>query len=443
MSDQLRNVGQSAAHMSGQLADPFKNLCLGSQQAKARIPLFHEEQENFAPSQMGMHMDMGSQLTSQDFITPADQQFDMVDGGASQQQTALVRQRSPAQLSPARQKRARAFSPSSTGDGLGEPVQPGPHTMLRGRPRKVPLPCYVNAFSANTDEEKSMTAWHGASCHTPPVSSGSRYRDDFKETGMLGQGSFSKVYSARHRLDGKVYAIKRTLKGVQRHSPEFRQFLQEVQILSNLSYHEGVIRYFGAWAEPSADGLEKLYMQLEMGQSTLKNFCLGEPLPERVLITIARQVLKALDHLHAHGIAHMDVKPSNIIIVRKQDSIDDHLLLDDGELKIADFGQATRCCPSRTTAAVQELAVYEGDCHYLPLEVMNADYSRLDKADIFSVGAMLFELASGNELPTGGQLYEDLRRGRVPLLPTLTTSMMNLIRYVPLLCRDVFICVQV
>lgn len=87
--------------------------------------------------------------------------------------------------------------------------------------------------------------------------------------------------------------------------------------------------------------------------------------------------------------------------------------------------------------------MYEGDCHYLPLEVMNADYSRLDKADIFSVGAMLFELASGNELPTGGQLYEDLRRGRVPLLPTLTTSMMNLIRYVPLLCRDVFICVQV
>ena len=74
------------------------------------------------------------------------------------------------------------------------------------------------------------------------------------------------------------------------------------------------------------------------------------------------------------------------------------------------------------------MAVQEGDACYLPLEVMNSNYTQLDKADVFALGATLFELASGNELPSGGQLYEDLRRDKVPLLPNMTTSMMQMIR---------------
>lgn len=74
------------------------------------------------------------------------------------------------------------------------------------------------------------------------------------------------------------------------------------------------------------------------------------------------------------------------------------------------------------------MTVQEGDSCYLPLEVMNSNYTQLDKADVFALGATLFELASGNELPSGGQLYEDLRREKVPLLPNLTTSMMQMIR---------------
>ena len=86
--------------------------------------------------------------------------------------------------------------------------------------------------------------WQSQGVVIAPGSTGSRYKDDFKETGMLGQGSFCKVHSARHKLDGNVYAIKRTLQGVTRQSPEFAQFLQEVQILSNVPYHQGIIRYY-------------------------------------------------------------------------------------------------------------------------------------------------------------------------------------------------------
>ena len=163
------------------------------------------------------------------------------------------------------------------------------------------------------------------------------------------QGAFCKVYSARHRLDGKVYAIKRTIRGVKRQSPEFAQYLQEVQILSNVPYHPGIIRYYASWTEPSTDmyDTEKLFIQLEAGSSTLKNLSLGDPLPDKALRSVAVQVLEGLEHLHAHGIAHMDIKPSNILIVRSEgrEMIDetDMFSIEDGEIKLGDFGLATGC----------------------------------------------------------------------------------------------------
>ncbi len=280
-----------------------------------------------------------------------------------------------------------------------------------------------------------------------------------------------------------MYAIKRTIRGVKRQSPEFAQYLQEVQILSNVPYHPGIIRYYASWTEPSTDmyDTEKLFIQLEAGSSTLKNLSLGDPLPDKVLRSVALQVLEGLEHLHTHGIAHMDIKPSNILIVRSEgrEMIDetDMFSFEDGEIKLGDFGLATGCryattvtdvgfshmrsfvfaricilslghhvpvshltAPTRLSSdtqhrrrplkgnETQQMAVQEGDACYLPLEVMNSNYSQLDKADVFALGATLFELASGNELPSGGQLYEDLRRDKVPLLPNMTTSMMQMIR---------------
>eukprot|EP00889_Picochlorum_renovo_P005593 jgi/Picre1/32623/NNA_007969.t1 len=322
----------------GQLSGPFSNMCLASQQKsmnfKSRVPLFHEDSENMPPpSQMqAVHPSQLDGLMSQDFVTPADQ-FDVECDLTSQRVAGtLVRQRSPAVISPTRIKRVRNISPKMGGQHYARPAQVAP--------------CYRNAFSKDAEEEASMMSWTGGEVGVP-VPSGSRYRDEFKETGMLGQGSFCKVYSARHKLDGKVYAIKRTLRGVRRQSPEFAQFLQEVQILSNVPYHQGIIRYYASWAEATVGhhDTENLFLQLEAGSCTLKSISLGDPLPERTLVEVARQVLCALKHLHAHGIAHMDIKPSNIIIVRKDGDDKDPMELLPGEIKIGDFGLATNCQP--------------------------------------------------------------------------------------------------
>jgi len=67
-------------------------------------------------------------------------------------------------------------------------------------------------------------------------------------------------------------------------------------------------------------------------------------------------------------------------------------------------------------------------CSYLPLEVLNDDLSQLHKADMFSLGATLLELATRVELPTNGPLYQDLRAGKLPLLPTCTQRFAAMIR---------------
>ena len=60
---------------------------------------------------------------------------------------------------------------------------------------------------------------------------------------------------------------------------------------------------------------------------------------------------------------------------------------------------------------------------------MNGDLARLHKADMFALGATLLELATRAELPSGGQQYQDLRAGRLPMLPTCTQRFANMIRW--------------
>lgn len=57
---------------------------------------------------------------------------------------------------------------------------------------------------------------------------------------------------------------------------------------------------------------------------------------------------------------------------------------------------------------------------YLPLEVLQGRLGQLAKADMFALGATLLELATRAELPAGGQQYQDLRAGRLPMLPANT-----------------------
>ncbi len=91
----------------------------------------------------------------------------------------------------------------------------------------------------------------------------------------------------------------------------------------------------------------------------------------------------------------MDVKPDNIFIHR------------DGSYKLGDWGR----CVALAERARGDTAVDEGDARYLPLELLNDDFSALDRADAFSLGVSIYELATAIALPTSGDEYSAIRRG--------------------------------
>lgn len=71
---------------------------------------------------------------------------------------------------------------------------------------------------------------------------------------------------------------------------------------------------------------------------------------------------------------------------------------------------------------------------------MNGQLGQLHKADMFSLGATLLELATRSELPAGGQQYQDLRAGKLPLLPTCTQRFANMVRWGREACGHAYLC---
>ncbi|KFM22896.1 Wee1-like protein kinase [Auxenochlorella protothecoides] len=308
-------------------------------------------------------------LGTQDYITPVDQFGTEADAAPG----ARVA-RSPAQLSPNRMKRARRA-------GTGTPPrQPGPGAGQRLVRVRSP-PCYRCIFR-DADAEEGMSAW--SSKRDAASFPTSRMRLDFKELGLLGQGNYSKVFRVRHRLDGREYALKRSARETRPDSPDFAQYLQEVQVLAHTPPHPGLVRYHGAWVEPVSPAGLHTYLLLERCDVSLGTHLAlsGERPAPAELARLVRALAGALAHLHAHGVAHLDLKPDN------------------------------------------------GDGRYMAPELMNADHRDLPAADMFALGATALQLASGEDLPRGGAAYAALRAGKLPLLPALPVGLARLIKWV-------------
>ena len=324
------------------------------------------------------------------------------------------------------------------------------------------------------------TASPGTIDHGPPsvaslTSDVSRYRIDFEEVSSVGKGSFGHCFHVKRRLDGQSYCVKRKkLRGAKgRPSAED---LREVYALAHVNAgapHAHVLRYYGSWQE-----VVSLYVQTELCPGGSLASAIGRTMksledteqvniasdgsdealrprwifPESDCVRLLRQLAGALAHIHSCGVAHLDLKPENILlgvgscncagcVISEADSSGvgasatppasprcSQPLFPDARYVLSDFGLATR--------TDGQLEVDEGDCRYMAPELLNrsganaADGSPLllDRADIFSLGATIFELAGGVPLPNGGPKFEDLRRGRLVLLPNVTAPLQQLLR---------------
>jgi serine/threonine protein kinase len=211
----------------------------------------------------------------------------------------------------------------------------------------------------------------------------------------VGQGSFAVVYRAHDtRLDRSV-AVKVFKAG----SPSPPQaVLAEARAAAALN-HPNVCTIFAA---DDGEGVPMITMEYVDGQSLSALIQERRPSAEQVA-ALGRQIAQGMAAAHALGIIHGDLKPANLLVTRS------------GVVKITDFGLARRAAPP-TSQETQEWSSSEGSGIAGTPSYMSPEQSRGDpltpKSDVFSLGAILYEMLTGKMAFTGTNVLQVLHQIR-------------------------------
>ncbi|KAJ7998157.1 hypothetical protein DPEC_G00219680 [Dallia pectoralis] len=250
----------------------------------------------------------------------------------------------------------------------------------------------------------------------------SRYTSEFHELEKIGCGQYGAVFKCVKRLDGCIYAIKRSKKPLAGSIDE-QNALREVYAHAVLGQHPHVVRYYSAWAEDDHMLIQNEYCNGgTLSDITAENYRRLAFLSELELKDLLLQVTRGLKYIHSSSLVHMDIKPSNIFISRKTvssvDACDDEEDECDGAAtsivyKIGDLGHVTR---------VNNPHVEEGDSRFLANEILQEDYSNLTKADIFALALTVISASGAEPLPSNGDRWHDIRQGHLPPIPQVLSQ---------------------
>ncbi|SCV03353.1 LANO_0G03620g1_1 [Lachancea nothofagi CBS 11611] len=232
--------------------------------------------------------------------------------------------------------------------------------------------------------------------HTSPDS---HLSTKFMNVGSIGSGQFSSVYQVTFQPTGIKYAVK-SMRPNKFNSTA--RILQEIEILSQISDstldEEGkdyVLNFISSWKYQGYFYVMTEYCENGDLDSFLKEQIISKNarLEDWRIWKIIVELSLALNFIHAScQIAHLDMKPANVLITFE------------GSLKLADFGMAAKL-PIVNTGSENE-----GDREYIAPEIIS-DCVYDFRADIFSLGLMIVEIAANVVLPDNGNAWHKLRSG--------------------------------
>jgi two-component system LytT family response regulator len=218
---------------------------------------------------------------------------------------------------------------------------------------------------------------------------------------LLGKGGMGEVFLAEDtRLNRKV-ALKVLLPEVAEDTEKLARFVQEARAASALSHPNAAHIY----EIGEADGRHFLAMEYIEG-ATLETKMTGQPLALAEIVAISAQVADALDAAHGRGIVHRDIKPANLMIDPR------------AQVKVLDFGLAKILPAAGTeTAGSSQIAtqfltsggVVLGTVSYMsPEQALGRDIDH--RTDLFSLGVVMYQMASGKLPFAGASAQETLAR---------------------------------
>jgi eukaryotic-like serine/threonine-protein kinase len=246
----------------------------------------------------------------------------------------------------------------------------------------------------------------------------------------IGAGGMGEVYRARDEKLNRDVAIKVLPDTLSQNADRLRRFEQEAQAAGALN-HPNILAVYDVGTH---DGAPYVVSELLEGES-LKERLSDGPLAQRKTIDYAIQVAHGLTAAHEKGIVHRDLKPDNLFITK------------DDRVKILDFGIAKLREPANQNIAQTDIATRKvhtdpgtvtGTVGYMsPEQVRGRPVDH--RADIFSFGAVLYEMLCGRRAFHGDSAVETLNAILKEEPPELTTTNRNI---APALERVVWHCLE-
>ena len=206
------------------------------------------------------------------------------------------------------------------------------------------------------------------------------FNENFEINDYIGSGAESKVYSIYNKKSKKHLALKYII-----NNSKYKKNINESKISSKLK-NKNIIDFKGC-LNSKEDNSEFIILEnakygnlRDFQKKILKKECFSESF----LCLFSYQILNGLYHCHQNKIAHMDIKPQNIVI-------DEYL-----NPKIIDFSVSLDYSNKKPNDKIQ--LPFRGTNFYMPSEVINSkeiEYKNLNKVDAYALGVLLFKMAYG------------------------------------------------
>jgi serine/threonine-protein kinase len=223
---------------------------------------------------------------------------------------------------------------------------------------------------------------------------------DYQVMEVLGAGGMGTVYKVRHLISDRLEAIKLVLPELTENPDLMERFMREIKVQARLT-HPHIASLHNALR---VDNQLLMVMELVEGRTLHSVLQHGVMDPARA-VDIVMQILSALEYAHAQGVVHRDIKPANIMLTNA------------GSVKLMDFGIARSASEdnplTQTGAAV-------GSIYYMsPEQVQGLPVDA--RADLYSVGILLYEMATGVRPITGEGSYA-IMNGHLHTIPRAPSS---------------------